>query len=679
MKRLLLSATPATGTGIAQDPARSWGATSPALAKSLMYRADIDGLRALAIIAVVLFHAYPSAAPGGFVGVDVFFAISGFLITRIILDELDAGHFSLVRFYGRRARRIFPALSLVLLACLIFGWIALLPHEWVQLGRHIQAGAWFYSNWGYLKESGYFGGEAGLKPLLHLWSLAIEEQFYLVWPFIMMLVVRMTRAKAAALISAICIASFVYNVLETDENPAAAFYLPWGRIWELGTGALLSASVRSFNYIVPAYWQSALGVVGLAFIVTFYAFGPMGASFPGYAVLLPVLGAALLLASPDGIASRTILASRPAVYFGKISYPFYLWHWPLLSFPLIVNGRPGPFEPLVSVLISVMLASLTYSYVERPARRGGRATVAALVLVVGMLGVVGVCMRAQLFRPFAQEAAIGLEVQGPSIAPPVQNPNYSRDLVAKQVFEPDFKPSRDFFSGDFHSQASTVAVVGDSHAHSLYLGLSALGRSAVNVGRGTCLPFPGVEVHDLQGRSLKCQPAMGRALEVVAAMPSIQDVVLTGFFSNYLDGRVRLLGAGLSVNATSIDVFEHGLDEAATFLLGAGKRVFIVLDPPEVPFQMSECASRPFHVTPSRPDCSFDAAQNATVVSWRMAIDKVAAKHPGVVVADTWLQICPSGKCHARVGNAFLYNRDGHHLSILGATTAARALLGSSF
>src|SRR5882757_3400959 len=225
------------------------------------YRPDIDGLRAIAVMLVMAFHAFPEAMPGGFIGVDIFFVISGFLITGIIMRQLDQQRFSLVAFYNRRIRRIFPALIIVLFVTLVLGWLWMLPAAYAQLSADVFASAAFFSNIALLLQSGYFDIESGRKPLLHIWSLGIEEQFYLFWPLILMLVVRL-RLSILAAASVIGLASFVLNVVLIDSNPVATFYLPFTRAWELLAGAVLACSWNQVSQTsVASNLRASLGIL----------------------------------------------------------------------------------------------------------------------------------------------------------------------------------------------------------------------------------------------------------------------------------------------------------------------------------------------------------------------------------------------------------------------------------
>jgi peptidoglycan/LPS O-acetylase OafA/YrhL len=378
------------------------------------YRKDIDGLRAIAVLAVIAFHAFPDAAPGGFVGVDVFFVISGYLISEILLGGLDRGTFGFRGFYARRIRRIFPALAVVMATCLVIGWFVLLASEYAQLGRHTVAGAAFVSNLLLWKESGYFDAKAELKPLLHLWSLGVEEQFYLVWPLALWLAWR-TKFKASWLMLVVSVASFASNVVQVRSDPTAAFYSPASRFWELMLGGLLA-----YARLFPGTRLQALGartrktfdslsgslpfrptatdatsVLGLASIATsIFAFNKELA-FPGWWALLPTLGAFALIASgPDAWCNRTILSRRVLVLIGLVSFPLYLWHWPLLAFARIyASDTPGALVRAGWVLAAFVLATATWLIVERPIRFGGNkrgklVLSCTALIVVGLAGCV---------------------------------------------------------------------------------------------------------------------------------------------------------------------------------------------------------------------------------------------------------------------------------------------------
>jgi peptidoglycan/LPS O-acetylase OafA/YrhL len=355
------------------------------------YRSDIDGLRAVAVMLVVNFHGFPEVMPGGFIGVDIFFAISGFLITGIVARALAADNFSLVGFYNRRIRRIFPALIVVLCAVLVLGWLWMLPAPYAALSSDAAASAAFSANIALLLQSGYFDIESAKKPLLHLWSLGIEEQFYLAWPLILMLAARL-RWNLLWTAASIGLASFILNIVLIGSDPVATFYLPFTRSWELLAGAVLACTWDRFDQSEAASNRRA--ALGIALIVAAAALLNVHRAFPGWWALLPVAGTVLLLSAPASWLNRTLIGWTPMVWIGLISYPLYLWHWPLLVLFAVIK-----FEPLTLIdtelilLASTLLAWGTYWFVERPFRFGEPRPIKAISLagamaVVALAGVI---------------------------------------------------------------------------------------------------------------------------------------------------------------------------------------------------------------------------------------------------------------------------------------------------
>lgn len=356
------------------------------------YRADIDGLRALAVSLVVLYHAFPSYISGGFIGVDIFFVISGYLISQTIFNQVAEGTFSFSEFYGRRIKRIFPALIVMLMACLVAGWFYLTEDEYRQLGKYAMGAAGFSANFYFWQDAGYWDSSAIFKPLLHLWSLGVEEQFYLVWPLLIWSLAKFLQSGYAPLtrtfwhllayvVGGVLLLSFALNVGVIHSYPDMAFYSPYTRLWELLIGSVLAYSfpevlqkkliVHANRGNVSALWPTSLGLAFIAYAALFFN---EDFSFPGAWALFPTLGAALLIASAMSMQQsswlhRRLLSQPLIVAFGKISYPLYLWHWPLLSFAYIIKGGiPEWWVRAVCVLGAVFLAWLTYRYIETPLR-----------------------------------------------------------------------------------------------------------------------------------------------------------------------------------------------------------------------------------------------------------------------------------------------------------------------
>jgi len=374
------------------------------------YRPDIDGLRAAAVTLVMVYHGYPSALPGGFVGVDIFFVISGFLITAIIRDAQRQGVFSFASFYARRIRRIFPALIIVLGVVYVWGWYWLLPDEMASLGRNTFGGASFVANFVLLGETGYFDVGAAQKPLLHLWSLGVEEQFYIAWPLICWLARdRVHLLRIALALSAL---SFALNLVMLSGHPVATFYLPFTRIWEILCGAALTLSIESASG--PRLSPNVKASVGATLIlVSTLAFG--SASFPGWHAAVPVAGV-LLLISAEGSWINCQFARPLPVFVGLISYPLYLWHWPILCFLRAIE-EPSAIETAAALLLTIPVAVATYVAVERPIRSRGAgtfkvATLASAMAAIGALGLVAVEARGFDFRvPVPIRGIVNLEAE----------------------------------------------------------------------------------------------------------------------------------------------------------------------------------------------------------------------------------------------------------------------------
>jgi peptidoglycan/LPS O-acetylase OafA/YrhL len=368
----------------------------------MRYRAEIDGLRAVAVVPVMLFHAGFDAFGGGFVGVDVFFVISGYLITSIILAEKQAGTFSLAGFYERRARRILPALFTVMAACIPFAWLWLLPDDMQDFSRSLVAVSVFASNILFWRESGYFDAAAELKPLLHTWSLAVEEQYYLLYPLLLLLVWRLGRRGIAALLAVAALASLAFAQWGAHHSPAAAFFLLPARGWELAIGGLAALHLsRGESTRLGEGARQALSVLGLVLIFWGVFAYDQNTPFPSLYALVPTLGTVLLvLCATPATAVGRVLGSRSLVAVGLISYGAYLWHQPLLAFARYRAAvEPGALQMGALIVAAMVLAYFSWRFVERPLRRrgafrrlhvfAGAACVSAAFIGFGIMGTDG--------------------------------------------------------------------------------------------------------------------------------------------------------------------------------------------------------------------------------------------------------------------------------------------------
>ena len=514
------------------------------------YRPDIDGLRAVAVLAVVAFHAFPNWARGGFTGVDVFFVISGYLISTIIFENLGKGTFSFSEFYIRRIKRIFPALILVLVACLAFGWFALLADEFKQLGKHIASGSGFVSNIIFWNEAGYFDNAADTKPLLHLWSLGIEEQFYIVWPLLLWLAWK-RKFNLLTLTTLIAAASFLLNVEEVKKNAVAAFYSPQTRFWELSSGSLLAwvtlykkdsfAAMKNkvANYLAPLVYRekqeangkvlsNVFSFVGLFFLA--YGFWRINKelSFPGGWALVPVLGAVFTIsAGSKAWGNRILLSNKVVVWFGLVSFPLYLWHWPLLSFARIVEGGvPSRNIRIAAVILSIALAWLTYKIVERPVRFGKHGKSKAIVLAVLMTIVGGVGYTTY------KENGLGFRFSNyENVSNAIGDWGYPEGLHAITFMDtPVYLNAAD---------NPEVVLFGDSHLEQygpriVNLTNEGKAKKVAFITGGGCLPIPYV----FEDQHPECSGLTDKFLSYLKQHPSVKDIVIAACFNCYFIDQV---------------------------------------------------------------------------------------------------------------------------------------------
>jgi peptidoglycan/LPS O-acetylase OafA/YrhL len=465
----------------------------------LDFRDDVNGLRALAVLGVVIFHADRAWLPGGFAGVDIFFVISGFLISRIILAQCAAGRSSLPMFYARRAKRILPALLVVVSFVWIVGWFMAAPTQFRDIGGGLLGNSYFTVNFWLLRLAGvggYFGADATTKPLLHLWSLSIEEQFYLVWSVLPLGLFKLQRRLVLFVIVSVLVASFAFCVVLTPIDPIAAFYLPWARAWELALGSLVAYREVFWLDALPYPSRRIANIgagLGIALMLGAFLFLNETQPFPGWLAAIPTVGCALVIAHPRSAPGEIALGNRVAGFFGLISYPLYLWHWPLFAFARIWPGVL-PTAPVLFALacVAVVLAALTYRLIEQPiAIPFRRHPFATALILVGLLAITGIIGRATYdskgapsrFPPLVDRIfdydANGAEGQA------LMSCFYQRD-EARYPLDEERKRAAAFFEAH-HCAAiqdprkPTILIVGDSHAAHLFAGLQEVYGAKANL------------------------------------------------------------------------------------------------------------------------------------------------------------------------------------------------------
>lgn len=554
----------------------------------LKYRPDIDGLRALAIVCVIAFHAFPNYLGGGFIGVDIFFVISGFLISSIIFSQIEADRFSYVDFYVSRIKRILPALMIVIAVTLAVGWIILFSSEYKNLGANAFAASIFAPNIKLWHEVGYFDTNANYKPLLHLWSLDVEEQFYIFWPALAVFVLR--RWNMAPLMVSIGVISFFVSLYLTYTDPASAFYAPFARFWELmiGGGMASLAACRQRSADMRSHF---LSLAGMALIILGLALTSKAIAFPGWSALLPTLGAAFLIsAGPNAVLNRFVLSNPAMVWVGLISYPLYLWHWPLLAYLRVMGGGVLlPSHAAAALALAVVFAFLTYEIIEKPIKAFARPKLMALVLC-GLLMSVG---------------ASGLAIRA-------LNGVSSRDINELNV--------SDNWVGDVSSQLTDAcgmtsdesrgvancvsdkrntpvfALLGNSKAAALFPGLvrnsDANGRWLLIGGNGPHgAPIPVISDAESYRTS---QPLSIAASDAIARNPAIRVVVLTtAIRSLFLTDDDRYLEN--LPKSPNYQIAFDGLDRMIAKLVAAGKTVVITIDNPSLADPL-ECMTRRTHI-----------------------------------------------------------------------------------
>lgn len=623
----------------------------------------------------------------------MFFVISGFLISSIIFKSLDRGNFSFIDFYSRRAKRIFPALVVVLLATYVFGWFTLLPDEFKQLGRHIAAGTIFLQNFNLLGESGYFDTSSELKPLMHLWSLAIEEQFYLVYPLIIWAVWR-SGINVMFTVLALCLISFGLNIYGVSTDPVGTFFSPQTRFWELLAGAILayfyysrskSSEGKGAARVFGGAVNSTISLIGLGLIVGSVAFLKSGDIFPGWWALLPVIGTAMLIFSgPHALVNRSLLNNRFMLFIGVISYPLYLWHWPILSFARIMESAvPSWGIQVGGVLLSVLLSWLTYRFIESPIRFGAQTSLKPAILWVLMLCVGGVG-----YATFARD---GIPSRVQELAS--NNNQFNWGELANETCRKAY-PS--FWPIDHCSMTRdgdpSVMLIGDSHSDHIRLGLSEamakVNENLLNLGVSGCTPFYNVTSHPRGVRDW-CSIYINKAIELAVNTESVKTVVLSSRGPMYLTGNGYDEGDDLIHHDRVLElvghpevtdyaaVFEAGMRNTFTMLAAAGKQVVFVLDVPELGFSPMSCVdSRPLRLTNKvKSPCAISRAEvDSRNKEYKEVVDKVMKDFPAVTLFDTQAKLCDSEWCWAMIDGQVMY-RDDDHLSAKGSEFMAKDLM----
>lgn len=638
------------------------------------YRPDIDGLRAIAVLAVVVFHAFPGLLRGGFVGVDIFFVISGYLISSIILKRLMDDSFSFLEFYSRRIRRIFPSLLVVLSFLYAFGWLLLLPDEFEQAGKHIAGSAAFISNYLFWSEAGYFEADALSKPLLHLWSLGIEEQFYVFFPFLLWLCWKL-RLSILGILVLLAVFSLYQSISLAKIDTVAGFYSPISRIWELMAGALLAYSklhpgsilsnkpmlnvlFSRFSNFHPTAVADTASIVGFSLIVLSVIAIRETDPFPGYLAILPAVGTLLVIgAGQETWINRSLLASNPLVWIGLISYPLYLWHWVLLSFLYIIRGGNTHFLiNLAVVFISIALAWMTTKFIEASFRYGGRGRRKASILVIAMMsiGTIG----------FSAYLSSGYPLREGDIFQILKNGDIGHD----EYFEYQNRLYYPCTPQSFYEDALNwneiarcnqskpnsppdVALIGDSHAEHLFLGLADILQDS-NLVYYLKASIP-----------IASNPEYQDVFEHILNEESIKTIIISAYWSNR------------SMEISPSSSFEVELEQTISMLVNAGKAIYLVGDVPTFSFNPDQCKYK--RRLGQINSCSEDRLNyDSRNLTYAPAFDSIRREFSQVTVIDIAEHFCGADSCSMIDAGDLLF-RDRDHLNIIGSKYLAGKIAGA--
>lgn len=628
------------------------------------YRPDIDGLRALAVLAVIAFHASPRILPGGFAGVDIFFVISGFLISGLIIRGMERGSFSFAEFYARRIKRILPAYIVVALATLAVSSFLLIPNDYIFYTTSLAASWAFLANVFFSMLSwGYFGQRTEEFPLLHIWSLSVEEQFYFVFPLLLLFLFRYFRRHVAA---ALCVLGIAFLWLsELKAGHVQSYFLITSRAHELIVGALTFYLARRFPPASKAL-AGLLALLGMALMIASLFWLNSGRPFPGLNSLYPCIGAALLIyAGSARHLLKPVLTNRAIVFIGLISYSLYLWHWPIFSFMHYRHIDINPVNGTLAVALAFLLAYLTWKFIELPVRANRKLSFKPAVLRYYAL-------------PAAFFLAVGLYsyvTEGAPLRFPeetrqlISSYSFARDLTHSCSIRPDDyrKVSVDYLNthcafGDLRQKKPELLLIGDSHADHFkpFVGelASRAGFRALYHVEGGCFPIylPGDGPKpEMAGDLTTCRKHNENML---AYAGQFKYVALAGFWASEYDGN-----------------FKKRLEAAVGKIVKAGATPVIFKDNPSSEQDMSRCVlfkKRGWIAADSNCNLSYDAATR-TQAPVDLAIDQVKAEYPSTIIVDPKRVMCDGKECLTSIGNIALY-KDSNHIN-----TVAAKLLGDRY
>jgi peptidoglycan/LPS O-acetylase OafA/YrhL len=656
------------------------------------YRGDIDGLRALAVLSVIGYHCSERIIPGGFFGVDIFFVISGFLITKNICELMDEGIFTLQEFYIRRINRILPALLTIIIFTLAMGFYVLYNNEFKILALNIAASSLFISNFLSWTQSGYFDVEAVAQPLIHLWSLSVEEQFYLFWPIILLLIFKHKLSFLFIAPYILVISLLLYLYLSANNNASMAFYFPATRLWELISGGVLAYLLfyRKLNFSIKSYVlnkfiSNVISVIGITLILLSLLLIDKNILINSSIVhVIPVIGTLLVIYSNKNDSFINLfLTNKYLVFIGLISYPLYLWHWPLLWFVNIIKiGAPSVELRLSAVLLAIIIASVTYKFIEKPIRSINseirRKIIAVrLIIILLFIGLISTIIYKIDGKTINGENKIINEL---SAAEWQKN-----RLLYKNCKITDLKANLECLQS--MESNPKLALIGDSHADHIFQGIAKYDakNSWLLLAKGSCPPGLEIKSHRF-GEKDECVESMQQIVKILDQEKNIHTVVLASLGPFYFSGTgfsPEHVGNGVfsanqwffSSNENSFSskekIFYDGISKMILHLEKIDKKVIFYIDVPELNFSPRECVKRPLS-NDLRELCSIEKnIVLARQFEYRKLIASLKLMHPNLKIFDPLNFLCDDVFCKVKIENTILY-RDGHHLSMSGSDYLAK-------
>lgn len=637
------------------------------------YRPDIDGLRAIAVAAVVFYHAALPGMPGGFVGVDIFFVISGFLIGGQIYREGIAGEFSYASFYARRARRILPAFLTLIAIFYVIGLLALTPLELKELGKESLASIFAASNILFHLGGGYFAPDADRNPLLMTWSLGVEEQFYILFPIILLLLLKQRWLSPLRAIVILSVLSFIGSLVLIAIQPTAAFYLLPTRAWEVGIGAILAIAgiARGQAIDMAGRTGTLLAAASLAVLALAIAAYQPSIVFPGWYVLLPTVATAALIATPRTTINRHVLGHPAMQFVGKISYSWYLWHWPVFYLNRIVGGPEGGLHGVILLGVTFGMAILSWRFVETPFRR----RVLPQSTVLWRYALVGLAVALPGGLLYSSGGWIG-RLPEPARAMALDARTAQEGVCLARYGSAELRnPDTCLPAADGRPM---IAVLGDSHADAIAVGIeeraASLGQKTAVLTKSSCAPLLGY-AFSIAGRPehhRECLAYQARAFDTVAKRADVHTVVLAGYWQ-------QLQNTPLTGPSGETSSLEAALRQTIAYLQAKGKKVVLLQDVPSFatdPYALTIGSHLPLRVALTKLMSGNGNAHGMSLPDpdpSRAIIARLGTSQPGVTQWDAYRALCKGGTCRFAT-NVALYYSDGQHLTINGARAATQGL-----